>query len=69
MRGYDIAKPKVPYLSGPYGPALLNDFPQDIKAAVRVSPSNNLISFGDKAFNETKVYATDPGFFTLFLSR
>jgi putative ABC transport system permease protein len=66
MRGYDIAKPKVAYLSGPYGPALLNDFPQDIKAAVRVSPSNNLISFGDKAFNETKVYATDPGFFTLF---
>ncbi len=66
MRGYDIAKPNVPYLSGPYGPALLNDFPQDIKAAVRVSPSNNLISFGDKAFNETKIYASDPGFFTLF---
>jgi putative ABC transport system permease protein len=66
MRGFDIAKPKVAYLSGPYAPALLNDFPQDIKAAVRVSPSNNLISFGDKAFNETKIYATDPGFFTLF---
>jgi putative ABC transport system permease protein len=66
MRGYDIAKPRVPYLSGPYGPALLNDYPQDIKMAVRVRPQNNLISFGEKAFNEQKVYATDAGFFKLF---
>ncbi len=36
MRGYDPAKAKVPYLSGPYAPALLNDFPRQIKKAVRV---------------------------------
>ena len=66
MRGFDPAQPKVPYLSGPYAPALLNDFPQDIKMAVRVSPQNNLVSFGEKAFNEKKVYAVDAGFFKLF---
>jgi len=66
MRGFDPAKPKVPYLSGPYAPALLNDYPQDIKMAVRVSPQNNLVSFGEKAFNEKKVYAVDAGFFKLF---
>jgi putative ABC transport system permease protein len=66
MRGFDPAQPKVPYLSGPYAPALLNDYPQDIKMAVRVSPQNNLVSFGEKAFNEQKVYAVDAGFFKLF---
>ncbi|HEY9195253.1 MAG TPA: ABC transporter permease [Mucilaginibacter sp.] len=66
MRGFDPAKPPTSYLSGPYAPAMLNDFPQDIKMAVRVSPQNNLVSFGDKAFNEKKVYATDEGFFKLF---
>lgn len=66
MRGFDPAQPKVPYLSGPYAPALLNDFPQEIKMAVRVSPQNNLVSFGEKAFNEKKVYAVDAGFFKLF---
>ncbi|WP_439697749.1 ABC transporter permease [Mucilaginibacter sp. AW1-7] len=66
MRGFDPAKPRVPYLSGPYAPALLNDYPQDIKMAVRVSPQNNLVSFGEKAFNEKKVYAVDAGFFKLF---
>lgn len=66
MRGYDKGKPRVGYLSGPYAPALLNDFPQDIKTAVRVAHRNGLVSFGEKAFNEKKIFATDPGFFTLF---
>jgi len=66
MRGFDPAKPRTAYLSGPYAPALINDYPQDIKMAVRVRPQNNLVSFGEKAFNEQKVYATDPGFFKLF---
>jgi len=65
MRQFDPTKPLVPYLSGPYAPALLNDFPQDIKSAVRVMPDNNLITFDDKAFNEKKVYYTDAGFFEL----
>src|SRR6185369_5251399 len=55
MRGYDKTKPTVPYLSGPYAPALLNDFSKEIKTAVRILPTNSLVSFGDKAFNEKKV--------------
>ncbi|WP_315823710.1 ABC transporter permease [Paraflavitalea speifideaquila] len=33
MRGYDSSKSRVPYLSGPYAPALLNDFPGEIKSS------------------------------------
>lgn len=66
MRGYDPSKPRVPYLSGPYATALLNDFPGEIKKAVRVMPSNGLVSFGNISFNEKKLYIADPDFFTLF---
>jgi putative ABC transport system permease protein len=66
MRSFDKEKAEVPYLSGPYATALLNDFPADIKAAVRVMSSNSLVTIGEKAFNEKKVLITDPGFFTLF---
>ena len=66
MRGYDKTKNKVPYLSGPYATALLNDFPGEIKKAVRVMTSNELISFGNTSFNEKKVYIADPDFFSLF---
>ncbi|HEV2832623.1 MAG TPA: ABC transporter permease, partial [Hanamia sp.] len=68
MRGFEDkgAVKNVSYLSGPYGPALANDFPGTIKKVVRVDPSNALISFGDEAFNEKKVYVTDPNFFTFF---
>ena len=66
MRGYDISKNRVPYLSGPYATALLNDFPGEIKKAIRVMPSNGLVSFGDVSFNEKKLYIADPDFFTVF---
>ncbi len=66
MRGYDASKPRVPYLSGPYGPALVNDFPQQIEKVVRVETQNGLISFDHKAFNEKSLYETDPDFFTVF---
>src|SRR5436190_18537911 len=66
MRGYDVSKNRVPWLSGPYATALLNDYPNEIKKAVRVMPSNDLVSFGDKSFNEKKVYLADADFFTLF---
>lgn len=66
MRGFRADALRVPYLSGPYGPALLNDFPNEIKQAVRVQPNSGLISFGDKAFAEKNMYVTDPDFFTLF---
>lgn len=66
MRGYAASKLRVPYLSGPYAPAMLNDFPDAIQQAVRVETSNGLITFNHKSFNEHNVYITDPDFFTLF---
>ncbi len=68
MRGFDDngSIKKVSYLSGPYAPALLNDFKGEIKEAVRVNPTNGLLSFGDKSFNEKKIYDVDDGFFQLF---
>ncbi len=66
MRGYDAEKSRTPYLSGPYAPALLNDFPEDVKKAVRVMPENGLVSIGDNSFNEKRVYIADADFFNLF---
>jgi len=66
MRGYDVSKERVPYLSGPYATALLNDFPTEIKTAVRIMVSNDLISFGNTSFNEKKAYHADSDFFSLF---
>ncbi|HEX5152712.1 MAG TPA: ABC transporter permease [Parafilimonas sp.] len=66
MRSYDATKEPVPYLSGPYAPALLNDFAADIQKAVRVMPSNDLFVVGNRSFNEKKVYITDSNFFSLF---
>ena len=45
----------VAYLSGPYAPALLNDFKGEISKAVRVSPNNNLVTIGNNSFNGKKV--------------
>lgn len=56
----------VAYLSGPYAPALLNDFRGEISKAVRVSPNNNLVTIGNISFNEKKVLDVDPDFFELF---
>src|SRR6478735_8003783 len=66
MRSFDATKEPVPYLSGPYAPALLNDFNADIKKAVRVMPSNDLFVVGNRSFNEKKVYISDSDFFSLF---
>ncbi|TDH25245.1 FtsX-like permease family protein [Segetibacter sp. 3557_3] len=68
MRGFDSKgkNERVPYLSPPYATALLNDYPSEIKSAVRVMPSNGLISFGNEAFNENKLYLADAEFFSLF---
>ena len=64
--GKDGKENKVAYLSGPYAPALLNDFPGEIKEAVRVHPADGLVTIGNKSFHEKKIYDTDPGFFNLF---
>ena len=66
MRGYDPSKPRTSYLSGPYAPALLNDYPEEIKKAVRVMATDGTIAFGDKVFSEKKLYLADVDFFNLF---
>lgn len=66
MRIYDPAKPAVPYLSGPYAPALMNDFQGEIKQAVRIMMSNDLVVYNNRSFNEKKVYLADSNFFSLF---
>lgn len=52
MRGFNSSMERVPYLSPPYATALLTDYPDDIKKAVRVMPTNGLFSFNNIAFNE-----------------
>jgi putative ABC transport system permease protein len=66
MRSFDPSKPPTSYLSPSYGPALLNDYPADIRRSVRVMQNSLLITIGDKSFREKKVYATDSDFFELF---
>jgi putative ABC transport system permease protein len=67
MRNYDPAKPPTPYLAGPYAPALLNDFPGEIKQAVRVLPNNSaLVVYKNRSFYEKRLHIADSNFFTLF---
>ena len=66
MRSFDLSQPAVPYLSGPYKDALLNDFHGEIKEIVRVMPSNNLFTVNNQPYNEKKVYYSDSNFFTMF---
>lgn len=56
----------VAYLSGPYAPALLNDFKGQIQKAVRVNPTDDLVTIGMHSFHEKKVYDVDANFFDLF---
>ncbi|GAB3644145.1 ABC transporter permease [Spirosoma arcticum] len=69
MRGIELNEGKetaVAYLSGPYAPALLNDFRGQITQAVRVNPTDALVTTQDKSFHERKIIDVDPAFFTFF---
>ncbi|HTL08863.1 MAG TPA: ABC transporter permease [Chitinophagaceae bacterium] len=57
---------EIPYLSPPYATALVNDFPDAVQEAVRISPDNDLISYGNISFNEKRIYLADDNFFTFF---
>lgn len=52
--------------SAPFAPALLNDYPFDIKDAVRVFPNDGLVSYGEKSFREKRFYLADHNFFEIF---
>lgn len=68
MRGFDKEgkQSRVTYVSGQYGPALLNDFGGQILQQVRVSQNDNLVTYGTRAFHEKNIIDADSGFFTLF---
>ncbi len=68
MRGFENEgkKGSVSYLSGMHAPALLNDFKGEIIKAVRVNPTDNLVTIGNRSFHEKKVYDVDSDFFSLF---
>jgi len=68
MRGFDDngSKKQVPWLSPPYATALKNDYPDVISKIVRVEPTNGLVTFGAKSFNEKKLLLADTNFFSFF---
>lgn len=57
---------EIPYVSPAYATALVNDYPDAIKQAVRVIPDNDLISYKNISYNEKNVYLTDSNFFQFF---
>jgi putative ABC transport system permease protein len=56
----------VPYLSPPYGPTLINDYPDAVQASVRLMRDNDLISYDNISFNEKNIYLADKNFFEFF---
>lgn len=63
---HDGKSSAVAYLSGPYAPALLNDFKGEINRAVRVIQNDNLVTIGNQSFHEKRVLDVDTDFFKLF---
>ena len=58
---------RIGVTSGPFADAMVNDYPQDVKAALRVYPSDGLITLDDEThFNEDKFYLADSNFFDFF---
>jgi len=56
----------VGWLSGPYGPALYNDFKGQITRMVRVRPDDDLITIDNRSFHERKIIWADSNFFSMF---
>jgi putative ABC transport system permease protein len=67
MRGYDPAKPPSAFTATPCAMALSNDFPGEIKQAVRVMPNDaDLVTYNNRSFNQKNVIWSDSNFFTVF---
>jgi putative ABC transport system permease protein len=64
IRGNQI---EVPLVSGPWGPAMVDEFPEVLKA-VRIKPPDSrwVISHGEKKYPEKGLYFVDPTFFEVF---
>lgn len=59
-------KRNIPWVSPPYARALANDYPDAIKATMRVQPDNDLVRYKNIYFNEKKIYLVDSNFFSFF---
>ena len=68
MRGFENEgkSSRVAYLSGPYAPALMNDFKGEIENVVRINQNDDLITIGNRSFHEKKVIDADSNFFRFF---
>jgi putative ABC transport system permease protein len=64
IRGNKI---EVPLVSGPWGPAMVEELPEVLKA-VRIKPPDSrwVIEHGEKKFPEKGLYFVDPTFFEVF---
>jgi putative ABC transport system permease protein len=64
IRGNQI---EIPLVSGPWGPAMVEEYPEVLKA-VRIKPPDLrwVIEHGDRKFFEKGVYFVDPAFFEVF---
>lgn len=52
--------------SGPFGPALLNDFPNSIESTCRTMPGDALVTIEDQQFMEQQIILADSNFFSFF---
>lgn len=52
--------------SGPFAPALLNDYPSTVQTATRVLPQEGLFHYGEKNLVERQMLFADPNFFEFF---
>jgi len=64
IRGNQI---EMPLVSGPWGPAMVEEFPEVLEA-VRIKPPDSrwVIEYGEKKFPEKGLYFVDPTFFEIF---
>jgi len=62
-------KRNIPWVSPPYARALANDYPDAIKATMRVQPDNDLVRYKNVSFNEKNIYLVDSNFFSFFSFR
>ena len=62
----DAGTELVGVTSGPFAPALQNDYPSSVKSVCRAMPADALVTFEDKSFIEQKIMLADSNFFSFF---
>jgi len=70
-RALRIANPEtnpelIGVTSGPFAPALQNDYPNSIQSVTRAMPADALVTFEDKSFIEENILLADSNFFSFF---